>query len=115
MCRMVAYIGPPISLARLITEPSHGLLHQSRASHEMSDSSVAGDGWAAGWFSDGAAAPGIIKSAMPIWSDANAATVLPGIAAQSIIAEIRLAAPGAEVSVSNTPLFRFDDSLFTMN
>jgi predicted glutamine amidotransferase len=112
---MVGYFGPSISLARIIMEPSHGLLHQSRAAREMSDSSVAGDGWAAGWFSDGAAAPGIIKSAMPIWCDANAATVLPGIAARSIAAEIRLAAPGAEVSVANTPLFRFGDSLFTMN
>lgn len=41
--------------------------------------------------------------------------MLPGIAARSTIAEIRLAAPGAEVSVANTPLFRFGDSLFTMN
>ena len=35
MCRHLAYVGPPIALRRVLTEPPHSLLHQSYAPTDM--------------------------------------------------------------------------------
>jgi glutamine amidotransferase len=115
MCRIAAYYGPPVSLSTLLEGPPHGLVHQSQAAREMTDSSVAGDGWGVGWFPERDGPPGMIKSVLPIWSCLNAKTAPHAITSGSFVGHIRLASPGVEVCFLNTPLYGFGDHLFTMN
>jgi predicted glutamine amidotransferase len=48
MCRIAAYFGPPARPSSLLHEPPHGLTDQSRNARQMTDSSIAGDGWGVG-------------------------------------------------------------------
>ena len=51
MCRHVAYLGPPVSLAELVLDPPHSLAVQSYAPHDMrGGGTVNVDGFGVGWF-----------------------------------------------------------------
>ena len=80
MCRIAAYLGPPVRLSALLHETPHGLTDQSRNARQMADSSVAGDGWGVGWFCPEAGpTPGLLKSILPLWSDENGKTATRAI------------------------------------
>jgi glutamine amidotransferase len=82
----------------------------------MSDSRVAGDGWGVGWFCpDAGPTPGLFKSILPLWSDANARTATHAIRSGSIVGHIRCASPNIETCFTNTPLYVMDDHLWTIN
>jgi glutamine amidotransferase len=116
MCRIAGYFGSPIPLSAWMTEPSHGLVHQARHAREMAAPGIAGDGWGAGWFpADGRRGPGLLKSPLPIWADLNVKSALPAVSAGSALGHIRLASPGSEVCLLNTPLYVLDDHLYTLN
>lgn len=116
MCRIAAYLGPPVPLSSLLDEPGHGLTDQSRNAREMTDSSVAGDGWGIGWFTpETGPAPGLLKSILPLWADENGRNAPHAILSGSIVAHIRFASPGIEVCFTNTPLYPLDDHLYTIN
>src|SRR3954447_7917958 len=104
MCRIAAYVGPPVPLSALLQDPPHGLEDQSRNAREMADSTVAGDGWGVGWFPAGEdPEPGMIKSLMPLWSDENARTAARAIVSGMLVGHIRFASPNIEVCFINTP------------
>jgi glutamine amidotransferase len=73
MCRHLAYVGPPTTLAALLLDPPHGLLHQSYAPVDMRcDARVNADGFGAGWYPPaavrelaGAQAAGAVPGAAP--------------------------------------------------
>jgi gamma-glutamyl hercynylcysteine S-oxide hydrolase len=51
VCRHLAYLGPPTTLAALLLDPPHGLLHQSYAPADMrGEVAVNADGFGAGWY-----------------------------------------------------------------
>ena len=51
MCRHLAYLGPPVTLAAVLLDPPHGLVHQSYAPADMrGDVAVNADGFGAGWY-----------------------------------------------------------------
>ncbi len=59
MCRHLAYLGPPVPLARLLTEPPYGLYEQSWRPRRQRFGTVNADGFGVGWYPpepDGAAA-----------------------------------------------------------
>src|SRR3954463_6151551 len=116
MCRIAAYFGPPARLSSLLHEPPHGLTDQSRNAREMTDSSIAGDGWGVGWFHPEAGpTPGMLKSILPLWSDENAKTATRAILSGSVVGHIRYASPNIETCFTNTPLYVLDDHLWTIN
>jgi glutamine amidotransferase len=116
MCRIAAYLGPPVPLAKLLNEAPHGLLDQSRNAREMTDSNVAGDGWGVGWFCpESGPKPGMLKSILPMWSDENAKNVPHAIVSGSIVGHVRLASPNVETCFTNTPLYVMDDHVWTIN
>lgn len=116
MCRIAAYLGPPIRLSELLLEPSHSLLRQSYAPREMTDGTLNADGWGVGWFPPGSeSAPGVLKGTQPIWSDENAHSATRAIASDLVVAVVRGATPGIGVAQSNTPPYVFDDALLAHN
>jgi glutamine amidotransferase len=116
MCRIAAYFGPPVRLSSLLHETPHGLTDQSRNARQMTDSSIAGDGWGVGWFHPEAGpTPGMLKSILPLWSDENAKTATHAILSGSVVGHIRYASPNIEVCLTNMPLYVLDDHLWTIN
>ncbi|MDB5351296.1 MAG: hypothetical protein JWN86_2543 [Planctomycetota bacterium] len=116
MCRIAAYLGPPVRLSALLHEPPHGLTDQSRNARQMAGSSIAGDGWGVGWFCPEAGpTPSLIKSVLPLWSDQNGKTGTQAVLSGSVVGHVRYASPGIETSFTNTPLFVMDDHLWTIN
>jgi len=115
MCRIVGYLGPPIAVDRLLHAAPHGLVDQSRNAKEMHGSTIAGDGWGIGWFTPSQAAPGMLKSILPLWSDENAKTATRAIVTGSVVAHARYASPEIEVCLTNTPLYPLGEAVWTVN
>jgi glutamine amidotransferase len=108
MCRLLAYSGPTIALAKLISEPEHSLVVQSYAPREMTSGRLNADGFGFAWY-DAArqAEPFLYRNILPIWSDANLPSLAAYIAAPSILANVRSATPGQSLDFSNTQPFAF--------
>ncbi len=116
MCRLVAYLGPPLRLSVVLSETEHGLIHQSYAPREMTAGLLNADGWGVGWFPRGPdPSPGVLKGIWPIWSDENATAATHAIVSGSFVAAIRSASPGLGIAVDNTPPYASRRHLFAHN
>src|ERR1035438_10658038 len=74
MCRHLAYLGPPVSLAGCLLHEPHSLLHQSWAPNDMrGGGTVNADGFGIGWLAGDPGAGAVARRyrrGTPIWSDA---------------------------------------------
>ncbi|HLF70389.1 MAG TPA: ergothioneine biosynthesis protein EgtC [Actinomycetota bacterium] len=116
MCRMLAYSGPPVTLSRLILEPSHSLLKQSYAPRYQSVGTVNADGFGVGWYDLAASSePGVYRNDKPIWSDHSFSSIARVISSGAIVAAVRDATPPGPVEVSSTAPFAAGTLLFAHN
>lgn len=114
MCRLAAYLGPPLSLARFLLAPAHGLVQQSYAPREMREARVNADGYGVGWRApDGSLAR--LTYGMPIWADHNLPTLAAHIAAPMWVANVRSATTGFANHPANTQPYLADGLLFLHN
>lgn len=114
MCRLAAYIGPPISLAHFLLQPSHSLVRQAWAPREMSEGTLNADGYGFGWF-DPSGQPAKFTSIMPIWGDTNLTALGPSLSASAWVANVRSATPGLAIAQANTQPFSDAEFLFLHN
>ncbi len=114
MCRLAAYIGPPITLERFLLSPPHSLVRQAWAPREMREATLNADGYGFGWF-DPKGAPAKFASVMPIWSDTNLTALGTSLSADTWVANVRSATPGLTVSIANTQPFYDREFLFLHN
>lgn len=95
MCRIAAYLGPPVRLSDMLDEASHGLTDQSLNAREMADSSIAGDGWGVGWYCpESGPRPGMTTSILPLWADENARTATHAVLSGSVVGHHPARTPG---------------------
>ena len=94
MCRHLAWLGRPRSVASLVLEPEHGLLHQSYAPRRQSHGTMNADGWGVGFWAEPTAEPVRWRSARPLWSDTSFASVAPVLRAGAVVAAVRSATEG---------------------
>ncbi|HVL85273.1 MAG TPA: ergothioneine biosynthesis protein EgtC [Pseudonocardia sp.] len=100
MCRHLAYLGPPVTLAALLLDPPHSLLHQSWAPADMrGGGTVNADGFGAAWYRAGAVQPVRYRSERPIWTDSGFAALAGTTAAPAVLAAVRSATVGMPVTV----------------
>jgi glutamine amidotransferase len=106
MCRLLAYLGPPMRLDRLITEPAHSLVEQSYKPREMTSGHVNADGFGFAWY-DRAARPEpyAYRSVLPIWNDDNLDDLCAFLESDCILANVRSATPGQLLAAANTQPF----------
>jgi glutamine amidotransferase len=114
MCRHLAYLGPPVSLASLVLEPEHSLYKQSWAPSDMrGGGSVNADGFGLGWYVDGT--PVRYRRSVPIWADES----LPGLAGSihsgAVLAAVRNGTVGSPLNESAVAPFGRDQWLFSHN
>lgn len=121
MCRHVAHLGPPTTLAALLLDPPHGLLHQSYAPADMrGGGTVNADGFGAGWYpSVGGASPESppvrYRSDRPLWADPAFAALAAATAAGAVLAAVRSATVGMPVTATAVAPFAEGRWLFSHN
>jgi glutamine amidotransferase len=116
MCRHLSYLGAPVSLAELLLDPPHGLLHQSWAPHDMrGGGTVNADGFGVGWYQDDTSSPVRYRRAGPMWTDAGFAELARATRSPAVLATVRSATVGMPVSEAATAPFAAGDWLFSHN
>jgi glutamine amidotransferase len=105
MCRHVAWLGVPRSVASLVLDPPYGLLTQSYRPRRQKYGVVNADGWGIGLFA--ADGPHRWRSDRPIWSDASFTSIAPLLSSSCIVAAVRSATP--DMPVDETAAAPFTD------
>lgn len=94
MCRHIAWLGEPRTLASLMLDPPYGLLTQSYAPRRQRHGRLNADGWGVGFYPPGRSTPARWRSAGPLWSDMSFASVAPELSAPCVLGAVRSATPG---------------------
>jgi glutamine amidotransferase len=124
VCRHLAYLGPAVPLARLLTEPPHSLLHQSWAPNDMrGGGTVNADGYGVGWYPDvdpggdsgGARLALRYRRGCPMWADGNLPALASAVTSPAILAAIRNATTGMPVIETAAAPFADGPWLFSHN
>ncbi|MDQ6850889.1 MAG: ergothioneine biosynthesis protein EgtC [Actinomycetota bacterium] len=94
MCRHLAWLGQPRTLAELVLEPEHGLLVQSYRPRRQRNGTMNADGWGVGYYPPAGSAPARWRSDRPLWSDASFQSIAPTIRSGAVLAAVRSATVG---------------------
>lgn len=101
MCRFTLYLGQPVKLDQLITEPENSLIHQSFHSHEREEP-LNGDGFGVVWYApEESERPAVFRSISPAWSNRNLLQLARVIRSPCVLAHVRAATPGLPVAEAN--------------
>ena len=105
MCRHVAHLGRPTSLADLLLAPEHGLLRQSWAPREQRHGTVNADGFGVGWYPqlEGGASraePARYRRNVPMWADPSFASFAGVVWSTCVLAAVRTATVGQPLDES---------------
>ena len=115
MCRFVLYLGRPIHLSSLLTEPENSLIRQSFDSRER-DEPLNGDGFGVAWYAPDATSEAVVfRSITPAWSNQNLARLAGAIRSSCVLAHVRAASTGLAVTELNTHPFVFGPYAFMHN
>ncbi|MEH1015744.1 ergothioneine biosynthesis protein EgtC [Micromonospora sp. CPCC 206060] len=116
MCRHLAYLGPPVTLATLLYAPPHSLVRQSWAPRDMrGGGTVNADGFGVGWYPAGADQPVRYRRAEPIWGDPALAALAGVTTAGAVLAAVRSATVGMPVVATAAAPFGAERWLFSHN
>jgi gamma-glutamyl hercynylcysteine S-oxide hydrolase len=113
MCRHLAWLGRPRTLASLVLEPPSSLLVQSYAPRRQRYGTVNADGWGVGFYVPGRAEPARWRSARPLWGDASFASLAPVISSGCVLAAVRSASPG--MPIEETGVAPFTDGTWLLS
>ena len=105
MCRHLAYLGPPRSLASLLYEPGHSLEQQSWKPLRQRAGAMNADGWGVGWWDPLVRPePARYRTAAPMWTDRSFRSVAEVVHAGAFMAAVRSATPPSPiVETGNAP------------
>ncbi len=116
MCRHLAYLGPPVALSWLLFDAPHALVRQSWAPRDMrGGGTVNADGFGVGWYADDTPEPVRYRRAVPMWSDAGLPALAASTAAGALLAAVRSATVGMQVTETAAAPFAEGPWLFSHN
>ena len=116
MCRLLAYLGPPVTLEALLVDPPHGLAHQAWAPERQVSGTVNADGFGVGWYDLARRPePGVHRTTLPMWADRSFASFGGLVASTAVVAAVRGATAPAPTEQSGTPPFSRGPWLFAHN
>ena len=116
MCRHLAYLGPPVTLERLLLQPPHSLMQQAFAPRHQTQGSINADGFGVGWYDRNLRAePARYRTARPIWTDPSFASMAGLVTTRAVLAAVRNASPGNDPDENGTAPFTEGRWLFSHN
>lgn len=116
MCRHLAYLGPPRSLASLLYEPPQSLEHQSWQPLHQREGAMNADGWGVGWWDPSVRSePARYRTAAPMWTDRSFRSVAEVVQAGAITAAVRSATPPSPIVHTGNAPFTAGPWLFSLN
>ncbi|MCC9312140.1 ergothioneine biosynthesis protein EgtC [Kitasatospora sp. RB6PN24] len=115
MCRHLAYLGVPVSLAEVLVEPPYGLHRQSWSPRLQRYGTVNADGFGVGWYAEGDPLPARYRRAGPIWMDENFTDLARVIRTRALLAAVRSATVGTSAEQSAAAPYKGDGWLFSHN
>ena len=114
MCRHLAYLGPPVTLASLVLDPTHSLYEQSWAPSDMrAGGTVNADGFGLAWYTDGQAVR--YRRNVPIWTDQNLLELADSIRSGAVVAAVRNGTVGMPYGEAAVSPFKHGNWLFSHN
>jgi predicted glutamine amidotransferase len=115
MCRFALYLGSPLRLKALLTEPENSIIHQSIHSHEGAQT-VNGDGFGVAWYAPELSdRPGLFTAISPAWNNRNLLSLSEITRSGCIVAHVRAATPGLPVTQLNCHPFVWERLAFMHN
>ena len=115
MCRFALYLGPPVRLSQLMTEPTNSIIHQSYDSKERPEP-LNGDGFGVAWYvSDIRPEPALFRCTTPAWNNHNLLNLAPVTVSHCLLAHVRAATPGLPVTHLNCHPFQRKQFAFMHN
>ena len=114
MCRLVAYLGRPILMEKLLVEPKNSLINQSFNAKEIEEP-LNGDGFGVGWYNHILSkTPATFKSVTPAWNNQNLKSIAPLVKSACLMAHVRAATVGV-LSETNCHPFAYKQFLMMHN
>src|SRR5690606_19446509 len=114
MCRLMAYMGSPIIIDKLLYQPKNSLIKQSINARELEEP-LNGDGFGIGWYvPEVNYEPVTFVSVYPAWNNRNLRNLAPKIRTECVVAHVRAASVG-DVSESNCHPFQYKNLLMMHN
>ena len=114
MCRFTFYLGAPIRLGSLITEPTHSLIKQSFDSKERSEP-LNGDGFGVAWYANNHDEAAVFRSITPAWNNGNLEDLSRVTTSGCVVAHVRAATQGLGVTEFNCHPFKSGNLTFCHN
>lgn len=115
MCRFTLYMGEPILISDVVTDPSNSLINQSVSASE-GHFPFNGDGFGIAWYArDIRDEPARFRSLQPAWSNLNLLNMAGVIRSDCFLAHVRAATPGCPVSDANCHPFVHERLSFMHN
>ena len=126
MCRHLVYLGEPVMLADLLTEPPQSLYRQSWTPKLQRHGIVNADGFGVGWYAvdpdaadapadEIALSPARYRRAVPIWTDENLSELTRAVRSGAVLAAVRSATTGTSQDECAAAPFREGPWLFSHN
>ncbi|MFL6204889.1 MAG: ergothioneine biosynthesis protein EgtC [Acidimicrobiales bacterium] len=116
MCRHLAYVGPPRTLASLLYEPPHSLEQQSWKPLRQRAGAMNADGWGVGWWDPSVRPePARYRTAAPMWTDRSFRSVAEVVRAGAFMAAVRSATPPSPIVETGNAPFVAGEWLFSLN
>jgi glutamine amidotransferase len=117
MCRHLAYVGAPIRMGEVLTDPPFSLVRQSWAPRRQRHGVLNADGFGVGWYVDGFREPARHRGAGPVWADETFTELSRVIRTGALLAAVRSATigmVGGQSTAAAAP-FRHGPWLFSHN
>ncbi|MCX4695568.1 ergothioneine biosynthesis protein EgtC [Streptomyces sp. NBC_01408] len=89
MCRHLAYLGPEVALARVLSDPEHSLVRQSWEPRRQRYGTVNADGFGVGWYAEGDPVPARYRRSGPAWGDLGLADLARVVRSEALLAAVR--------------------------
>jgi glutamine amidotransferase len=115
MCRHLAYLGSPVALGGLLSDPPHSLVRQSWAPRRQTHGIMNVDGFGVGWYVPGDPEPARHRGAGPIWADQTFPDLARTVRSGAFLAAVRSATAGMPPGTAAAAPFRSGRWLFSHN
>jgi glutamine amidotransferase len=115
MCRHLAYVGQPVRVGELVTDPPFSLVRQAWAPRRQTHGVMNADGFGLGWYVAGDPQPARHRGDGPVWADETFADLARTVRTTALLAAVRSATIGMAHGRAAAAPFRSGRWLFSHN